>query len=560
MKFLFKVIVLPILIALAIPVLLIIITYKDFKIPMEDFDDLTGDQFQLTEMVQEQMDLFLSSNSIDDEISIGFSQGEANELLLTQFRTMNENFLVETAPENEKSYVMYQEITGTEFGYQGTFVKFKDQIVEIESGVHLKAFGFTYKTSLLITLKLTIDTDEIILKLEKLNIGNLPLAWTFSTASWLTEQVLDKDLEQLINENIEGFATFDPKKREIKVDIQALIAKQFEEDPQSQKVISALLGFIKENELVDIGFKDGEFAGSLKLGRLRDDSATLTVANPITSPDQLQSIFAAKASSLIFSTLSTTSDPFIELDQMTLNRVFQYLLKDNLTPEGYLMQTDLVENYQINVKAPYITMDTVFKVNIPIEIVDKEDSNKIFKTIIKLDALPEVSGNDLLINLNSLQAGEVTLDGTYIADILALIGDNEAIVDGKFVISDFNTQMAAAGMNLTSVQMIPETDTKAAALRLYVQLDNSVYPIDDIVDAITNILDELTTNPDIPEEVQNAVQELIDNLDNPEDLEAAIEDLINTMGDLDEEELETLYNELLEALGDDYSSIFDLLE
>jgi len=559
MKFLFKVIVLPIIIALAIPLLLIAVTYKDFKIPVDEFEDLTGPQFQLTDMVQEQMDLFLSSNSTDDELSIGFSQGQANGLLLTQFRTINENYLVETAEESEKDYVIFQEAFGSTFGYQGTFVRFKDKIVEIESGIHLKAYGFTYKTSLLITFRLTVDTDEVILKLEKLNFGNLPLAWTFSTASWVAEQFLDKDLETLINENIEGFATFDPKKREIKVDVQQLIAEQFKEDPDTQKVISALLGFIKENELVDIGFKDSEFAGSIKLGKLRDNSPTLTVSNPITQPDQLQSIFASRATSLIFSTLSTTSDPFIELDQDTLNRVFQYLLKDNLTPGGYLMETSLSENHQVLVRAPYITMDTVFKVNIPIEIRDINDSNKVFRTIIKLDALPEVSGNDLLINLNSLEAGLVTLDGEYISDILGLIGENDSIVDGKFVIQNFNDQLAQAGMTLTSVVMIAETQTKAAALRLYVQLDDSLFPISEIIDAITNILDELVNNPDVPQEVQDAVQNLIDNLDNPEALEAAIEELINSFGDLDDQELQDLYENILSELGEDYSGLFDLL-
>lgn len=560
MKFLFKVIVLPILIALAIPLILIAVTYKDFKIPVDEFEDLSGPQFQLTDMIQEQMDLFLSSNSVDDELSIGFTQSQANSLLLTQFRGMNENYLVEDADDLEKNYVIYQETMGSEFGYQGTFVRFKDEIVEIESGVHLKSFGFTYKTSLLITFRLTVDTEEIILKLEKLNIGNLPLAWTFSTASWIAEQLLDKDLETLINENIEGFATFDPKEREIKVDIQDLIAEQFKEDPNTQKVVSALLGFIKENDLVDIGFKDEEFAGSIKLGKLRDNSATLTVSNPITAPEQLQNIFASKATSLVFSTLSTTSDPFIELDQDTLNRIFLYLLESNLTEDGYLMETALTENYQVLVKAPYITMDTVFMVNIPIEIRDVNDVNKVFKTIIKLDALPEVSGNDLVINLNSLVAGTVSLDGEYISDILGLIGENDAIDEnGNFVIRNFNEQLEQAGMTLTNVVMIAETETKAAALRLFVQLDDSLFPVSEIVDAVTNILDELVTNPNVPAPVQDAVQNLVDNLDNPEELEAAIEDLIATMGDLDEQELQDLYENVLSELGEEYASLFDLI-
>jgi hypothetical protein len=558
MKFLFKLIVIPLLTALIVPMGLLAAAYKDFQVPTEDFADFDSNNFQLTDMVKDELDSFLLSTDSNASISIGFTQAQANQLLLTTFRGMNPNYLNEDAPLEEQVYVIAGEQSGANYGYQGTFLRFKEDIIEIESGIHLKYMNFTYKTSLLLVFKLTLNTDEVVLRLEKLNLGNIPLAWTFNTASMLAEQVLNQDLGSFINEMVDGFATFDPKEREMRVDIQALISQQFSEDPQTEKVVSALLGFIKENELIDIGFKDGEFAGSLALGKLRDhsDIVTLMPYERITNEQQLQSIFASKATSLVFSTLSTTSDPFIELDAITLNRIFEYLLRNNLNQNGALMESIIADDYRLAALTPYITMGDAFVVNLPIRITDINDPTKMFATIIKLDALPDINGNDLIINVNSLQAGQVTLTAEFISDILSLIGDNEMISDGRFVIRNFSDQMSGAGMTLTQVQMVN------SKLRLYIQLDESSLPMSEIVETVQSILDELATNPNVPPQVQESVNDLISNLNNPEALNESIEDLLSTVEGLSDEELADLYATILDLLSDsdtDLSQLFNLL-
>jgi hypothetical protein len=446
------------------------------------------------------------------------------------------------------------------YGYQGTWVRFKEDIVEIESGLHLKysALDFTYKTRVLITFKLTANTDEIILKLEKLTVGNLPLEWVFSVASWAAEQATGEDLEALISGFVDGYATFDPQKREIKVDIQELVASQFEEDPNTGALVSALLGFVKENELVDLGFEDEIFRGSIALGKLKDDSAPfqLTELEKIQNESQLQTIFASKASALIFSTLSTTSDPFIELDALTLNRILEYMLRANLQPSGALIESNLTDEITLTALAPYAEMGESFVIAIPILIQDINDPAKKFQTIIKLEAAPAVSGNDLVIDLNSLTAGLVTLGEEYIEGILSLIGDNDMIVDGQFVIQNFNDQLAQAGMALSQVEMVNGN------LRLYVQLDDSI-PLAEITQAVQDVLDIIQNDPNLTPEVQQAITSLLDSLTNPEvDTEEAIEALLAEMGNLDDTAQQALYESLLDAftgLEEDYSGLFDLI-
>ncbi len=558
MKFLFKIIVIPIITAMVIPLGLLGIMYKDFEIPMDDFGDLGQNNFQLTDMVQDELDAFLLSTDSNAAINIGFTQAQANQLLLTTFQGMNPNYLNEEAPEVEQIYVMAGEQSGAEYGYLGTYVRFKEDIIEIESGIHLKYMNFTYKTTLLMVFKLTLNTDEVVLRLEKLNLGNLPLAWTFNTASMLAEQVLNQDLGSFINQMVDGFATFDPKEREMRVDIQALISQQFSEDQQTARVVSALLGFIKENELIDIGFKDGEFAGSLVLGKLRDNAPVFTLMpyDRIINEQQLQSIFASKATSLVFSTLSTTSDPFIELDALTLNRIFEYLLRSNLNQNGALMESVIADNYRLQALSPYITMEGSFVINLPIQLTDINDPNKRFATIIKLDAIPDINGNDLVIQVNSLQAGEVTLTEEFISDILLMIGDNDMISGGQFIIRNFSDQMSGAGMTLTQVQLVNNR------LRLFIQLDESVVQMAEIASTVQSILDELATNESVPPQVQESVNDLINNINDPEALNESIEDLLSNIEALSDEELADLYTTILDLLSSsdqDLSQLFNLL-
>jgi hypothetical protein len=559
MKFLFKLIVLPILSIVALPLIFLALAYKSVEIPVADFEGASGD-FTLTAMIQEEMDAFLTSNTVDSEVGIGFTQQQANALIKGIFVGINPGYLDENEEDTVKNYVLHDEMMGLTYGYQGTWVRFKEDIVEIESGLHLKysALDFTYKTRVLITFKLTANTDQIILKLEKFNVGNIPLAWVFSAASWAAEQATGQDLEALISGFVDGFATFDPQKREIKVDIQELVASQFKDDPSTGALVSALLGFVKENELVSIGFVDEEFSGSIALGKLKDDSTPfqLTELQKIQNESQMQAIFASKASALIFSTLSTTSDPFIELDALTLNRILEYMLRANLQPSGALIESNLTDEISLTALAPYAIMGETFVIAIPIIIQDINDSAKKFQTIIKLEAEPAVSGNDLVIDLNSLSAGLVTLGEEYISGILSLIGDNDMIVDGQFVIQNFNDQLAQAGMTLSQVQMVNGN------LRLYVQLDSSV-PIAELAQAVQDVLDIVQNDPNITPEVQQAITNLLDSLTNPEvDTEEAIEALLAEMGNLDDEAQQALYESLLNAftgLEEDYSGLFDLI-
>lgn len=552
MKFLFKLIVLPILSIVAIPLILLALLYKPVEIPTADFSDVQA--VSLTEMIQEDVDSFLLSNNSTSTIGLSLAQTDANALILNQMRTINENYLISTASDDDKNYVIKEDF----FGYQGSWIRFKDDVIEIESGAHVFVSSFTYKTRLLIAFKITADTDEVVLTLDKLTIGNLPLAWTFSVASWITEKVAGESIKDLIDGQLGGLATFDATKREIRMSVDSVIEKTIEEE-QQRAMIRSLLAFIKENELLDIGFEDGSFDVDLALGKTKDATApfVLQESQKILNDAHLQSILASKASAMIFSTLGGENPtPFIELDALTLNRMFEYFMRENQTVPGALIQTQLFEKYTMTAYVPYITMSGDFVVNIPLTITDTTDPLKIFQTIIKIDATPEVSGSDLRIVLNELNAGEVTLSDEHIANVLTMLGNNDIIEDGAFVIKDFDQQMNAAGMGIQSVALVNNK------LRIYVSLSESI-PLQDIQNAVQDVLNQVSGNPNYSPELNDAINDLLTQVADPEgDPQAAVEQLMEVMEGLTDEEQQELFDDLVAAFAStdvDYEDLFGLI-
>ncbi len=552
MKFLFKIIVIPILSIIAIPAILLALTYKDVAIPVDDFSG--SGTVTLTSMISDEMDTFLETNDVDSTVGLHLTQQDANGLLKTTFVGINPNYLSDTATADEKNYVMKEDL----YGYQGSWIRFKDDIVEIESGLHVFVAGFTYKTAVLMTFKLNADTEEVVLKLEKLNVGSLPLAWTFGAVSWAAEKITGNDIQTMIDDQLNGLATFDPEKREIRLDVQTLVDNAFSDDAQSAALVNSLMQFIAQNDLLDIGFIDGEFNVDLALGKLKDDSTPFILADTdkIADDAALQAILEAKATSLIISTLTTTTDPFIELQAFTLNRMFEYFMRDSLASAGVIHEVLMFDDqYKITAYVPYITMDDDFVVNIPMLIEDVAIPANSFPTIIKISATPEINGSDLRIVLNELIAGEVSLTEEHISNILSLLGDNDFIIDGAFVIENFDAQMSQVGLGLQSVAVVNNK------LRLYVELNDTI-ALGDIQDAVSDILDVVGAN-DYSPELNDALDDVIDSLIDPlADPEQAVEDLLDVMDTLTDAEQAEVYQDLVDAFGDtglDYEDMLGLL-
>ena len=549
MKFLFKVIFLPILTILAIPIIVLALMYKSVDIPNEY--DATGPA-NLSEMVTTSLDSFLTDTDNTSEVGLSLAQDEANVMIKNMvFIPMNPDYLDGLGGENDE-YVMKTDY----YGLQGAWVRFKDDVMEIEAGAHVFYAGITYKTRLLLAFNLDVSTQEVVLTLDKLTIGNLGLAWAFPVADWLVETIAKQDISSMINEYLGGLGTFDVGERSVTLDIQSLVAEQID-DPQEAALVNSLLAFLDANDMLDIGFSETDgFSASLALGKAYDGTAPYVLATPITLDSELESILESQAATLLMSVLTTTTNPYISFDELTLNQMMQYLMKDSFEDPTYLFSTVLFEHYEMKALIPYITMiDDELIVNLPLTLIDTNEPTHEFKTIIKISATPSVEGPDLIIGLNSLTAGEVVVGEEHIANILTLLGENNTLIqDGNIVIEDFDQQLSQAGMSLEDVAVV------SGMLRLYVGLGTT--PIGDIQDTINSVLDGFDYSgygTDLGDDIDDLQNVILNPSSTPEDIENALQAVLDDIDDLTPAEQEALFNDLSTDLQNAGLSLEDIL-
>jgi len=545
MKFLFKVIFLPLIVTLAVPVGFLAAGYKNAEVPKDEFQSIEA--VDLSTMVSEEIDTFLESHDSTSAISLRVGQEQANGLLLSALREQNPSFMLDGATGDDQEYVIKEQ----NYGYQGSWIRFKEDTIEIESGIHAFLGEFTYRTSVLLVFKLEADLDQIVLTLDKVNLGNLPLAWTFNISGWVLEQITGEGLDDMVGNLLGDALTLDLDKRTLTVDVEQAITGTFEDDPETLALVNTLLTFVEDNELLDIGVEDDGIGVGLNLGRMSDTSEIVTIdaIDRITGEDGLQSILEAKVSALLFSTLNATqTQPFIDLDAFTLNRIIDYMLLESSVVPGILQEVVIEDNYLMRAYVPYVTMDgETFLLNLPVTLAKNDDPSKVFKTIIKLDAVPSLEDNDLVITLQAMTAGDVSVEGDDINAILTLLGDNDLVQEGRIVISDFDQQISQAGISLEGVTV---TNSR---LRLSVGLsDMDVQEIQTFAtEVITDVLTDLTTNDD--EEINaigESVQDILDAVQAEEDPTELIETLVTDFQTLTDEQQAEVYTLLETALND----------
>lgn len=564
MKFLFKLIFIPIFTIVIIPLIFLAIMYKSVEIPVDDFDT-SGTSINLSGMINDEFDAFLENPSHDSSLSVDLSQKDVNSLLLNQFRQMNAQYLDDNAPDDKRLYVMQESMVG----YQGSWIRFKDDTIEIESGIHAFISSFTFKTRLLLVFKANIDTDEVVLKLDKVNVGNLPLAWLFGVVDWAFEKATGDSIELMINEQLKGLATFDPKTREIRMDVNDLIQEAFADDEQTRVLVNSLITFVKENELVDIGFSDETFGASLGLGKIWEENFNPYVVPEhlrINNETELQAVLANRASTLILSTLSSSEDLFIDIDEVTLNRIFDYFLRDSRLPSGAIQEQEIMPGYLMKILMPYVSIvNSEFTVNIPL-IIEKVgfEATHSFESIIRIAATTSVSEGDLLINLLSIKAGNgedpLTLEGAFLSDILALIGDGGGFIqDGAFVVEDFYSQLDSDTLSIKDISIV------GSNLRMFIEIVDLGLPIQEIQEAIQSVL-EVLDNPEyaeISDAIDNVLAALTDPELDPSEVEQALNDLLGGIENLEPEQQQALYEDMLNALENledfDYEDLFNLI-
>lgn len=491
---------------LIIPVIMLVLMYKSVTPPkIEQAKDLET-------IISEEVDEFLDETNDDKKLSIGLSShminAEIKNMLLEQIE--NENSSEEYVYEDENIKL------------QGVWVEYGQDRVNINIGVHVNARIMTYKTRILLSFdfkEINEDNDDIILKLSKISLGNLPLTWVANVAPTIMKTIMGIDVEELANDAVSDYGELDLKRRELKIDINKVSSLTGE----NKELIDLVLNLTLKNGLIQIGVdKSDDILGiKLDLNKIKDEAKLDIVLNKINSHEEFEMYLKSKALNSVLN-----GNHMISFNKKEINEVINFLFLGNDTEETLLKEV-FFEDYEVIIEAPFIDISEKMNLIIPIKI---GKPGSYFTSAINLGLDLKKNNQDLVFDFKTLNMGELSFDEDAIDSLLNTFKTDEInFVDKKFIVENFFEMFDMDGIEFTNVSVL---DNKINFEYQSEHLDNIFEIISDldsiapeIKDAALEILDKINNNQDITDADVDEIIDLIDNLDEEE--KQKIFDLIN---------------------------------
>ena len=550
-KFIFRFILLPIIILISIPIIILGLMYKPMENPLSD---LSGESFSLSETIEEAFNTFLNLETKDQPVSFAITDDVANSFILDLLKDTNENFL------DTEDYVIKEEF----YGFSGAWITFDDDEVEIFAKVDIFVPAgddpFIFQTGIRIVLEPQINLDDISLEIESISIGNLPILWIFRLASWISEIALDMDIEETVNESLEGFGEFNEDDLKVTINVKDFISNQLVAEESLKTALTEIITFISSAELIEIKATDEAFEFSLALEKLDTDIEpfSLQAGDSITSEADFETLFAtlfdpyAIAGSMIeASLLGQTFTPYVDISSYVLNQVLGYTLND-LVVDNALFKTEL-GNFEIQVSTPFLRDLDIY---VPITILNY-DIERLFTTYIIIGTDFKLVDNNLEIEFKDITLGTIELEDNLLQSLFAIVPENDMIIGNRVIIKDVDALFGSAGITLVNLEANDDF------IRIFVSANNTLdfSLVEDLVD---DILDTFTTNPNIPSDVSDAATSVLAAVTagNSEAIEAEIEGLLTAMESLSEEDQAKLTAEINALLANsplDFSDLFNFI-
>ncbi len=225
-----------------------------------------------------------------------------------------------------------------------------------------------------------------------------------------------------------------------------------------------------------------------------------------------------------------SNKPEFRLSSLDINRVLDYFVRTNLEDSlnNEITRMKVYEGYEFIVRMPYLEIDnSIASVNVPIVLFKTGGSE--FKTMLKLNATIGVLNEDLVLSVNSLSMGELTLDNEFIAQVMQSFPmENEFISGTTFVLKDFTQHFDQIALEFTNISF-----------------DNTDVVLEYKLEGLNNALEDIVNNPLINQDIKDKVEELLTDVNNEE----TINELLVLIEDLSEAERQILFDELQEAIG-----------
>ena len=508
-KLLVKYILIPIFITLLIPIIILLFMYQplDFY-----YQDKELEQASLNEILEDGLNTFTESES--SSLSFSLHEDEVNYYVLNVLSVVNESFDV------SNTYFIEEEF----YGYAGSWFSFSEEGFELISKIDIFLTPtITFETSLRITFELLFDGDQIILGIDNIYIGNLPILWMIDVADFGLS-LFGIQLEDEISAILNQFGTYQHESKILKISVSELIDASSSET-QTVESILALLKGIQNNNLLRLESKDQMLSVVIDVYILED---TTEIQN-LTEEDILQSYEEVLQNWY-------TSISFIELFQETLNSSDQALLQYtvemqelelnqmlSITLSEMFPNTIEVGSYMIQMNEPYLAIDDALWIEIPLQIYN-DNASLIFTTKMKLEASLLYEDDQASLTFNQIHIGEAVFNQDLLSVLFQLfegqIEDNQ--LDITPLLDMFNEEIAIHAISIDQDK-----------INILIQPSTSVGSIIDLVEQTMNELQLLET---LPEVIQTQLEVISNTIltNNVEDMNQAFEDFMLIYDGLDD--------------------------
>ena len=510
-KYFFKYIVKPILMILLIPMIVFIWMYQPLDFYYED-TSLEGISFN--DILSDGFERFSQSENEERRLTFSMHEDNVNYYILSVLNETNLDL------ESENKYFIEDEF----YGYAGSWISFQEDDIEIISKIDVFITPtMTYETSLRITFDLLFDGDQIILDINNMYIGNLPILWMFDVAAFGLS-LFGIELEDEISTIFNQFGTYQHESKILTISVSDLINASMSET-QTVKSVLALLKGIQNNHLLRLETEDQILSLIIDAYMLEDSTDILNLEEEDTLQsyeDVFQNWYTSVSYIELFQEALNVSDQgliqyTIEMQALELNQIMDIALADRFP------NTINIGSYGIQLNQPYLVIEDELWIEIPIQIYS-DIASPIFTTKIKLNASLLYEDDQVLLNFNDIEIGEAVFDHALLSVLFQLfdgqIEENQLDITPLLDVLNESISIHAISISLDKIYMLIQPTTSTSS----------------IIDLVEQSIYELQLTETLPEVIQTQLEVISNTIltNNVEDMNQAFEDFMLIYEGLDD--------------------------
>lgn len=510
-KYFFKYIVKPILMILLIPMIVFIWMYQPLDFYYED-TSLEGISFN--NILSDGFERFSQSENEERRLTFSMHEDNVNYYILSVLNETNLDL------ESENKYFIEDEF----YGYAGSWISFQEDDIEIISKIDVFITPtMTYETSLRITFDLLFDGDQIILDINNMYIGNLPILWMFDVAAFGLS-LFGIELEDEISTIFNQFGTYQHESKILTISVSELINASMSETQTVQSVLALLKG-IQNNHLLRLETEDQILSLIIDAYMLEDSTDILNLEEEDTLQsyeDVFQNWYTSVSYIELFQEALNVSDQgliqyTVEMQALELNQIMDIALADRFP------NTINIGSYGIQLNQPYLVIEDELWIEIPIQIYS-DIASPIFTTKIKLNASLLYEDDQALLNFNDIEIGEAVFDHALLSVLFQLfdgqIEENQLDITPLLDVLNESISIHAISISLDKIHMLIQPTTSTSS----------------IIDLVEQSIYELQLTETLPEVIQTQLEVISNTIltNNVEDMNQAFEDFMLIYEGLDD--------------------------